>query len=290
MYTRHFAFITLAILGIIAVGDPLNNYTLKGLEPTAKSADDEVKPIWGIPLPVGFRVHGLDISHYQEKVNWATLCSSKTDSTGLSFVFIRSTMGSDRTDNTFKENWRAAKKAGLVRAPYHYFDPRQNATLQARNYLRNTRIEPGDLPPVLDIEVKRLRRKKDVVAFQNAVSVWLKLVEKATGSRPIIYSAYTFYHDYLATKFSNYPVWIAYYNPATTPELNPAQQWHFWQHSDKGKVNGIKGFVDLNVFNGSMKDLQCLCIQPPKKAKSIVKQAKYLLPNDVKVRTTGVNE
>lgn len=290
MYIRHFTFITFTVSLLVALGGSLNNYTFKEPTPIAKADEDEVKYCFGTQLPTGYSVHGLDVSHYQEKVNWASICSNKVDSNGLSFVFIRSTMGSDRTDATFRENWKAAKRVGLVRAAYHYFDPRQNAPMQARNFLRNTKIEAGDLPPVLDIEVRRFRRKKDIVAFQNAVRIWLVQVEKKTGIRPIIYSAYKFYHDYLAKKFSNYPVWIAYYNPTNTPELNTNQQWHFWQHSDKGRIDGIKGFVDLNVFNGSLEDLQGLCIPHPTKKRITAKNSTRSYGLDGRSRPRGVVE
>ena len=43
-----------------------------------------------------------------------------------------------------------------------------------------------------------------------------------------------------------------------------AGEWHFWQHTDAGKLPGIKGFVDLNIFNGSYYDLMQVLIPEPK--------------------------
>jgi lysozyme len=34
-----------------------------------------------------------------------------------------------------------------------------------------------------------------------------------------------------------------------------------WQHTDCGKVEGIKGFVDCNIFNGTVQDLEAFTIQ-----------------------------
>ena len=56
--------------------------------------------------------------------------------------------------------------------------------------------------------------------------------------------------------FDEYPLWIAHYYKN---KLNISQKWYFWQHSDKGKVNGIKGDVDFNVFNGNIEELKSLC-------------------------------
>ena len=78
-------------------------------------------------------------------------------------------------------------------------------------------------------------------------------VEKHYGATPILYTSYRFRKDYLNTpEFDRYPFWIAHYY---VDKLSYTGEWKFWQHSDRGHVDGIKGEVDVNVFNGTYEDL-----------------------------------
>jgi len=82
---------------------------------------------------------------------------------------------------------------------------------------------------------------------------WMDYVEQHYGATPILYTSYTFRRDYLNTpEFDRYPFWIAHYY---VDHLQYKGPWTFWQHSDRGHVDGINGEVDVNVFNGSYEDL-----------------------------------
>jgi lysozyme len=84
--------------------------------------------------------------------------------------------------------------------------------------------------------------------MQKRLKDWLVTVENQTGQVPIIYTSAKFYQHFLSDKFYKYPIWIAHYTDSERPDV--AGDWHFWQHSESGKVNGISGKVDFNVFNG----------------------------------------
>ncbi|MEO7523261.1 MAG: GH25 family lysozyme, partial [Ferruginibacter sp.] len=66
--------------------------------------------------------------------------------------------------------------------------------------------------------------------------------------KPIIYTNADFYRSFLAGRFDNYPLWVAHYLVQNKPRIE--RNWYFWQHNETGRVNGINGFVDFNVFNG----------------------------------------
>ena len=70
--------------------------------------------------PAGYEIHGIDISHYQGKIDWDKLRDSNIEGYPLRFVMIKSTEGSSRTDNRFKENFRQAREHGLIRGAYHF--------------------------------------------------------------------------------------------------------------------------------------------------------------------------
>jgi lysozyme len=261
MQIKYLSCITLSALAIIGVTNkPLNSTTLSLPTPTISHA-----PIASLSpsevVKATYKIRGFDVSHYQNAVDWSQVSTVDEDSSKVSFVFIRATMGCNRNDNNFIQNWQSAKKAGLIRAAYHFYDPHQSAELQAKHFLNSVKMEAGDLPPVLDIEKsKKFRRKSDITTFQKNVKIWLQIVEKATGVRPIVYSGYRFFNDYLDNTVKEYPVWLAYYNLSDL-NMSYSKKWHFWQHTDKGRVSGVSGNVDLNVFNGTQDELHNLCIK-----------------------------
>lgn len=197
---------------------------------------------------------GFDVSHYQNEINWRGI-DSLYQKFPLDFVFIRSTMGGNGVDKNFKQNWKYAKVRLLVRGAYHYYRPDENSTLQAQNFIRNTPLTVGDFVPVLDIE--DYPKHQSIEDLQKGVKNWLNIVEKHYGVKPIIYSGENFYNQNLKAHFPEYKIWIAKYS-AFSDKIK--DDWHFWQFTDKGSVEGIIGDVDLNIFNGNRHDLKVFLI------------------------------
>ena len=117
-------------------------------------------------------------------------------------------MGADY--KRFKENWKASKERQLIRGAYHYYRPNENSIEQANNFIKNVKLEKGDLPPVLDIE--KLPKSQSIDSLKVGLRRWLKKVEKHYKVKPIIYSGESYYNDFLKKEFSDYPLWIANYN------------------------------------------------------------------------------
>jgi len=70
----------------------------------------------------------------------------------MSFAFIKATEGLGNEDAYFKRNWKKVRDAGLARGAYHFFLATKSGKAQAENFINSVELEPGDLPPVLDIE------------------------------------------------------------------------------------------------------------------------------------------
>ena len=104
---------------------------------------------------------------------------------------------------------------------------------------------PGDLPPVLDIEASNGASVTDI---RQRAKDWLIVIEKHYKVRPIIYTNIDFYEHFLDGAFDDYPLWVAHYYVKDKPRIK--RDWIFWQHNEKGRVNGVDAFVDFNVFNG----------------------------------------
>lgn len=201
-----------------------------------------------------YAIQGIDVSHHQAFVNWDTVYQQ-----AITFAFVKATEGATLRDTQYCFNWDEMKRVGLKRGAYHFFRPMTPAVEQARNFARWVELEHGDLAPVLDVEVLDGVSK---YALISRMRTWLAFIEVRYGIKPIIYTNLRFYNRYLAGHFENYPIWIARYN-TREPRLACGRDWQFWQYGNRGQIKGVSGYVDFNVFNGSFKELDLLCLQPP---------------------------
>lgn len=186
-------------------------------------------------------IRGIDVSDYQPNVNWPAVARD-----GITFSFVKSTEGATFVAQTFARNWAAMKAAGIQRGAYHFFQPASSIQGQIDLFLKTVKLEPGDLPPVLDIETTG-----GLTATQlcDRAAIWLEAVEKATLMRPIIYTYPGFWDNLGTTRFADYPLWIAHYTTAEEPWVPGGwKTWTFWQYSDSGSVSGVSGNVDTNIY------------------------------------------
>lgn len=204
------------------------------------------------------KIFGFDISHYQNKedIQWDSLFIEQGN-IPLNFVVLRATMGSNGKDKHFNHFWKQAKKHNLVRGAYHFYRPDEDPKIQAYNFLNKIHLEKGDLIPILDIEKssKKISQKE----LNTNLKIWLKIIEEKYGKKPIIYTFYHYYKDYLKQDFNEYPLWLANYNNLLEP--SPSDSWQIWQFTENGIVHGINTKIDLNVFNSEEFSLRKLMIE-----------------------------
>lgn len=199
---------------------------------------------------MGSTVQGIDVSHFQGVVDWQQVAQA-----GMSFAFAKATEGITYTDPQFAVNWAGIQAAGLLRGAYHFFEANDDATAQAQHFLSMVQLAAGDLPPVLDVETTAGVSNSQI---WSGVSTWLQLVEQETGRQPILYTAPGFWSSHQPDlALTRYPLWLADY--AAQPTLPTGwTSWLFWQHSQTGSVAGVTGAVDLDLFNGTLEQLNAL--------------------------------
>jgi lysozyme len=187
------------------------------------------------PMPDDVTVEGIDVSHYQGDIDW-----SKVKNDGIVFAIIKATQGMRTVDPRFKLNWAASKKAGLNRGAYHFLEPDQDGTAQAKHFLKTVNFAKGDLIPAVDVE-----RKGE--ALTRTLKAFLAEVKSSLGVEAVIYVSPSFWNEHLADAFDAplpNPLWIAEYGaskPKATRKIGP---WLVWQYSQTGRVDGISGPVD----------------------------------------------
>ena len=211
---------------------------------------------FGISLPNDYAIHGIDVSHHQSTISWDEVKKMKVKDVQLGFAVIKATEGVGFVDWHFSRNWRHAKKAGMPRGAYHFFNPNLSGKQQAEHFIRTVKLEKGDLPPVLDIEDARGARPGELA---KRAMEFLRTVEAYYGVRPLIYTNVDFYKRSLGSAFDAYPLWVAHYIQRNSPRID--RNWVIWQHSERGRVNGITTAVDFNVFNGDSSSFNNLLIK-----------------------------
>jgi lysozyme len=210
---------------------------------------------FGISIPNDYTIHGIDVSRYQDIIAWEEVKAMKVQTIQLGFAFIKATEGIGNKDPQFRRNWRKAKENDIIRGAYHFFIASKDGKLQAENFIRQVDIEPGDLPPVLDVETLNGQRSAQL---RREVKKWLDAVENSFKVKPIIYTNVDFYENYLGRDFDEYPLWVAHYYEQEHPRIK--RNWIFWQHNDQGHVNGIIPKVDFNVFKGDSLDFKNILV------------------------------
>lgn len=221
------------------------------------NSETETKRINRIIGDYADKTFGMDLSHYQrlEDIKWDSL-SIGNGAIPIEFVVLRATMGNRSADKHFDEFWKLSKKHNLVRGAYHFYRADEDPVMQANNFLANVKLESGDLPPVLDIE--KIPKRKSTKELVADLKIWCKIVEETYGEKPIIYTYYHYYKDFLKDEFDGYPIWLANYNDV--PQPSPDADWKIWQFTEKGIVKGINTKVDLNIFNGNSWSLNRLTL------------------------------
>lgn len=206
------------------------------------------------PTAKDYSVHGIDVSRYQKYIDWYQVKQTKINGYPLNFAFAKATEGYSLRDPLFDRNSRNARQNGLAFGAYHFFNPRLDPRKQANFFIKNYTMQKGDLPPVVDIEKHGGQSKFQI---RQKLEVFLNILEDHYGVRPIIYTYLNFYMSYLHPEFQGYQFWIAHYHKkklVTPYNLN----WIFWQYSDRGRIGGISGPVDINVFKGNIEELKNL--------------------------------
>ncbi len=213
-------------------------------------------PAFGITIPQNYWLHGIDVSRYQKVINWGDVKEMQVENIKIGFAFIKATEGVDNVDPQFRRNWLKAEKENIPKGAYHYFIAGKGGNAQADNFIEIVKLKKGDLPPVLDIEATDGASASEL---KQRVKEWLLKVEEHYKVRPILYTNIYFYNKYLRGNFDAYPLWIAHYLQPDKPRIDI--KWAFWQHSESGRVNGIRTAVDFNVFSGDSTQFKHLLIQ-----------------------------
>jgi lysozyme len=215
----------------------------------------KVTPPAVAPPPAPSTVVGVDVTSLAGQINWA-----KVKSAGNAFAIARASYGLT-VDSSFPTNHAGIKSAGLIRGAVHFFQPEKDATAQATLYLNTVgALEPGDLPPILDVEVTNGQSSATIAA---GIQTWITVVEKKTNRTPIIYTGLQFWNSNLFPSTFGAQLWIAEWGVQVPRLPNGWNDYVFWQSSCSAAVDGVPLPVNRNVFNGTLQTLRALAKLAP---------------------------
>ncbi len=213
--------------------------------------------IWfNSPSRSSYPVRGVDVSHYQNEIDWKTLASQD-----IHFAFIKATEGSKTIDECFAYNWSEAMESGIYAGAYHFFSYDSSGVTQAENYINTVPATENMLPPVIDVEFygDKFSNPPSREEVDGILNDMIEKLEEHYGMTPIIYATEKSYAMFISGGYENNPIWIRnVIQPPSFPE-DDEREWTFWQYSNRGRLKGYSGdekFIDMNVFNGSMENFR----------------------------------
>ena len=192
---------------------------------------------------------GIDVSEYQEKIDWAAVKAG-----GFDFAFIRIgyrgyTNGEIFSDDLARENLAGARAAGIDVGVYFYSQAvsPEEAAAEARWCLEFLGSEMLDLPLVYDWEWVSPEARTggmDKATLTECAKTFCQTIENG-GYQPMLYFNSHISRDLLdLQELAQYPFWLAQYKE----KMDYPYQVDFWQYTEEGTVPGIKGKVDIDLM------------------------------------------
>ncbi|MDR0269172.1 glycoside hydrolase family 25 protein [Paenibacillus sp.] len=189
---------------------------------------------------------GIDVSHWQGIIDW-----KQVKNAGYSFAFTKATEGMKLVDDRFRINAQGAKAAGLLIGAYHLTRAHkvEDVKTELEHFVQIVESAGGmnsfRLPLVLDIETKEGGSRANISAI---VREWITQFKLRTGRTLMIYTFPNFMDTSLDSVFGNTPLWYAYYGIGAPADRGGWKSWEFIQCTNKGRVPGINGNVDLDEY------------------------------------------
>ena len=201
-------------------------------------------------------VHGIDVSQFQDDINWKRVKSSEAD-----FVFIRAgyrkaETGELKEDEEFRKNIRKANRAGIMTGAY-FFSQAVNETeaIEEADYLIDlVKKYDIDMPLVIDYEIYHGGRLEKAIEagdlpaaslYHDRVIAFCRRVEEA-GYESAVYANYDMLMNYMDASIldDDVTIWAAQYGGECTVKGD----YLFWQCSEETAIDGIKDPVDHDVW------------------------------------------
>jgi len=190
-----------------------------------------------------YPVAGIDVSNHNGVIDFQRVAAA-----GIEFAIVKASEGTSYVDPRFTTNVDGAHQQGLKVGAYHFYRKNSDGMAQAQHFMQQVAGVTLDLPLVIDVE----DWGNDLFADEDNVAQQLRQMVTAlsdSGHRVMIYTNGDGYTRYYKNHFTDIPLWLCSFK---APEnLERQQRGHsIQQYSHWGRIDGIDGDVDLNIFMG----------------------------------------
>ncbi len=199
---------------------------------------------------------GIDVSIYQGNIDW-----NRVKASGVDFAIIRTgyrtrDKGEIFEDTKFKENIEGAAKAGLDVGVYFFSQAiTKKEAREEANFVTELVSEYNlKYPVVFDMEYVDEKDRIRKITAEDRTEIALEFCKfiESKGLEPMIYGNPTWLGKSVnLAKISKYEIWLADYSDFTDFPYD----FKIWQYTQEGKIDGIKGYVDLNIHFVEDKEL-----------------------------------
>lgn len=191
---------------------------------------------------------GIDVSTWNGQIDWSQVARS-----GVSYAIIRagyrgSSTGALIRDSAFSRNASGATAAG-IRVGIYIFSQATNEAEAVEEASMAVQLASGyhvSLPIFIDVEGSGGRGDRVSVAQRTAnIAAFCRTVENSGYKAGVYANKSWFTHNINVGALTGYHIWLAQY--AAKPTYT-ASRYDIWQYSSSGRISGIKGNVDMNMF------------------------------------------
>lgn len=193
--------------------------------------------------PSGRTYEGIDVSGWQGEIDFERVKNS-----GIEYVYIKASEGSNSIDPYFSRNYREAKRNGLNVGFYHYVTARtvQEAEEEASHFAKTIAGTSPDCKLAMDFEVFGNLTNEEI----NEISIrFLETTQRLTNKEMIVYSDTSNARNIFSKEIADrYELWVAQYGVDEPSDNGKWNTWVGFQYTDTGRVDGINGNVDRNKF------------------------------------------
>ncbi len=200
---------------------------------------------------------GIDISWHSGDIQW-----DKVLAQNFGFIIVKATEGEDLKDKKFDLYWHVLKDMKVIRGAYHFYVTEDDPGRQAKFFIENVKLGPGDLRPIVDIELVGHGTEGKLYP---KLKEFLDLLEAHYRVKPIIYTAPRFWDKHFRRHLSGYPLWVAEYGVDDPSIPEGWKIWHLWQYTENATISGIEKETDLSRMNKNIRDEDMLLINDPEK-------------------------
>lgn len=205
-----------------------------------------ITSIYAITPQSELKYQGIDVSDWQGYINY-----NQVKNDGIDIVYIKASQGQKIKDPYFELNYENAKENNLKVGFYHFLTATNIEEAEKEAIFFSSVISGKQVDCKLALDYEQFN-DINIEKINQIALAFMKKVEELTKKQVIIYSdLYNSKNTFNSEVANNSELWIAYYGDYRNLE-NENTSWQYFigtQYTDVGRVAGINGNVDRDIFS-----------------------------------------